>query len=175
MNHLVRALPVVFTFAMMGCGHAAPKEVGAPVGQPAELARPISFAFDSLDTRPVSSQGFSGKPTVMAFITTWDLLSQAQVDFLVAMARNDEKRTNYALVALQAAKERELVEQYARTLNVTFPIALVEPETRAHVPAFGEIERVPEVVVLDRDGRIAFRRTGLVKSDELRQVLSRLK
>jgi len=165
---------IVGLVATLGCGHAPPKEVGASNGQLTELARPISFQFDSLDSRPVSSQAFLGKPTVIAFITTWDLLSQAQVDFLVAMARHDEKETNYVLVAVQDAKEHELVEQYARTLGVTFPIAMIA-DARVAASSFGEIDRVPEVVVLDREGRSAFRRTGLAKSDELRAVLSRLK
>ncbi len=173
MSRSVAALLLV----LIGCSHAAPKteaSVGTSGGA-TEIARPISFAFDSLDARPVTSSALLGKPTVIAFMTTWDLLSQAQVDFLVAMSKHDEAKTNYVLVAIQDRKERELIEQYARTLGVTFTVALLDPEARAAAKAFGEIDHVPEVVVLDREGRIAWRRTGLVKSDELRVVLSKLK
>lgn len=168
---------LLLSIGVAACGKPAPKAaptVGATAG-PAEIARPVSFVFDSLDARPVSASAFLGKPTVLAFITTWDLLSQAQVDFLVAMAKHDEAKTNYTLVAMQDKKERELIEQYARTLGVTFPVALLDPEARSIAGTFGEIDHVPEVVVLDREGRIAWRRTGLVKSDELRIVLSKLK
>jgi hypothetical protein len=131
--------------------------------------QPVSYVFDSLDDRPVSSDAMRGKPTVIVFITTGDITGQAQVDFLVAMAKNDKERVNYALVALHPRKEIVLVETYVDTLKVTFPVALADPSatTSASGP-FGEIAAVPTVVVLDRDGRLRWKHTGLAKSDELR-------
>jgi hypothetical protein len=49
-----------------------------------------------------------GKPAVIAFVTTGSLPAQAQVDYLVAMARNDGDRVNYAVVALEDRDGREL-------------------------------------------------------------------
>ena len=47
---------------------------------------------------------------MIAFATTWDLMSQAQTDFLVKMAKHDGDAVHYVLVALQESKDRELVE-----------------------------------------------------------------
>lgn len=128
----------------------------------------MTYVFDSLDERPVTSAAMRGKPTVIAFVTTGDILGQAQVDFLVAMAKNDGKKVNYALVALHPRKEIVLVEAYITTLKVEFPVALGDASALNSGGPFGEIAAVPTVVVLDRESRIVWKHTGLAKSDELR-------
>ena len=161
-----------------GGGKAKPDTpVGVTAGEngaavPTLARRPaVAFAFDSLDERPVSSDALRGKPTVLAFVTTWDLTSQAEVDFLVNMAKNDERRVNYALVALEEPRDRELVEVYAQKLGVAFPVALGDKETIAGRGPFGDVHNVPTVVILDREGRVAWQKAGLAKSDELRAAL----
>ncbi len=132
----------------------------------------MSFVFDSLDERPVTSEWARGKPTVLAIVTTGDLLGQAQVDYLVPMAKNDAGKVNYALVALHPRREIVLVDTYVQTLKVTFPTALGDPDTIASPKGpFGEIVAVPTVVLLDREGRITWKHTGLAKPDEIRAHL----
>lgn len=130
--------------------------------------KPVTYAFDSLDDRPVSSAALRGKPTVIAFVTTGDILGQAQVDYLVAMSKNDGKKVNYAVVALHPRKEIVLVEAYISTLKVEFPVALGDASAMSAGGPFGEISAVPTVVVLDKDSRIVWKHTGLAKSEELR-------
>ncbi|MBX3188371.1 MAG: TlpA family protein disulfide reductase [Labilithrix sp.] len=145
----------------------------APVGlsdKPGEALpdKPVSYVFDALDDRPVSSAAMRGKPTVIAFIATGDIIGQAQVDFLVAMEKNDGTKVNYALVALHPRKEIVLVEAYLSTLKVEFPVALGDPSVMAPSGPFGEIPAVPTVVILDRESKIVWKHTGLAKADELR-------
>lgn len=156
--------------SLAGCGSAAPLPPVGVSGAPT-LNLVVAFHYDSLDERLVNSDVLHGRPTVIAFVTTWDLLSQAQVDYLVAMAKNDVDRVNYALVALQEIQDRELVEVYRSKLGVTFRVALADKETIAGGGPFGDVHNVPTVVVLDRNGRIAWQRVGLAKSDELRAAL----
>src|SRR5580700_1914999 len=59
---------------------------------------PVDFAFDSLDDRPVTSEATRGQMTVLVFVETGSLPSQAQVDFLVAMSKNDADKVHYAVV-----------------------------------------------------------------------------
>ena len=156
--------------SVLGCG---PKTADAPVGVSEKPGaafpdRPVTYSFDTLDERPVSSAAHRGKPTVLAFITTGDIVGQAQIDYLVAMAKNDGARVNYALIALHPRKEIVLVEAYTSALKVEFPVALADPSVMTSQGPFGELSAVPTLVVLDRDGRIVWKHTGLAKSDELR-------
>ncbi len=132
---------------------------------------PIEFEFDSIDNRPVNAASTRGAPTVLAFTTTWDLMSQAQVDFMVKMAKHDGDSVHYALVALQESKDRELVEVYAQKLGVEFPVALADAATIAGGGPFGDVHNVPTVVVLDADGRMVWLHPGVAKSSEIRAAM----
>ena len=136
------------------------------------LSKEVAFAFDSLDGRPVTSMAARGKIAVLALVTTWDLTSHAQVNYVNAMVAHDGDRVFYAVIAVQERSSRELVEAYARSLKVTCPVALVEPRDLEERGTFGQIRQVPTVVVLDRNGRVAWMRTGLAKSDEIRAAMS---
>jgi len=136
------------------------------------LGPAVDFVFDSLDDRSVSAEATRGKPTVVAFVTTGSLPAQAQVGFLVAMARNDAPRVNYVVVALDSRENRELVELYAKSLSIPFPVALADNQTRAGSGPFGDVTSVPVTVLLDRAGRPTWRIGGRVaKSDEIRAAM----
>ena len=140
-------------------------------GERVAPAPPPTYAFDSLDRRSVSSEAFQGKPTVMAFVTTYDMLSQGQVDFLIAMAKHDADQVNYVVVALQNGEERELVETYRDTLGITFPVALGDAATIAGKGPLGDVHQVPTTLVFDAAGHELWRKTGIARSEELRNAL----
>lgn len=156
-----------------GCGSKATPEPAAPaVGTSTAPDAPVvHFEFDSLDDRPVSTQALLGKPAVVAFVTTWDLASQAQIDFLVPMAKHDAGAVQYVMIALQERSERELVEVYRAKLGVTFPVALADKVAIAAVGSLGDVATVPTVVVLDRKGRLVWKKVGLAKNQEIREGL----
>ncbi|WP_394837857.1 TlpA family protein disulfide reductase [Pendulispora rubella] len=158
--------------SLLGCGSSKPPPpVGVSTVQSTERKAPVRFEYDSLDERPVSSAAMKGKLSVIAFITTWDLSSQAQVDYLVPMSKRDGDQVAYALVALQPRRDRELIELYRTKLGVTFPVALGDAETISGSGAFGDVHAVPTVIILDREGRVVWRNVGLVKADEIRREL----
>jgi len=132
----------------------------------------VDFEFDSLDDHPVSSASTRGQVTVIVFVETGSLPSQAQVDFLVAMAKNDADKVHYAVVALESRENRELVEIYRKALGITFPVALADPTTASGGGPFGDVTAVPVTVVLDRAGRIVWRVAGRVaRSEEIRTAM----
>lgn len=176
MKRAVAIFAIASGVAIAGCGPKAPE---APVGVSDKPGasfpdKPVSYAFDTLDERPVSAAAHRGKPTILAFVTTGDIVGQAQVDYLVAMAKNDGAKVNYAVIALHPRKEIVLVEAYIAALKIEFPVALGDPSVMTAAGPFGEISAVPTVIVLDREGKIVWKHTGLAKSDELRGHMRRL-
>jgi hypothetical protein len=173
------AFAACFGLFPLACGPKAAD--GPPVGVSAKggpalpsSEKAIVFEFDPLDERAVSSDATRGKPTIIVFVTTGDIVGQAQVSYLVHMAKNDGERTNYALIAVHPRKEIVLVEAYRKTLGVEFPVALADTAATGPAGPFGEIPAVPTVIILDRQGRIVWKHTGLAKSDELRGHLRAL-
>lgn len=170
-----RAIALACLLAAASAGGCA-KRSGPPVGtssvpMTSSEREPAIFAFESLDERPVDSKATRGKVTVLAFITTWDVASQGQVDFLVAMAKNDGDKVFYGLVVMQDRKERELIEVYRSKLEVTFPVALGTPDVMEPDGPFGNVQVVPTVVILDRGGHVVWRSEGITKSDEIRRAM----
>jgi hypothetical protein len=154
---------------LLSCG--GKKEPTTPIGlsDPTPEAK-AQFAFDSLDARPVSSESIRGKIAVLVFVTTYDWASQAEVDFVVPIARHEDPKVTFALVALQGRSDRELVEHYSETLGVTFPTALADVPS-ASAAGFGEVRSVPTVIVVDASGKMIFRKEGIVKGDEIRRII----
>ncbi len=163
----MRILALAFALTSVGCGTKS-----ARVGETPLASAPIVYKYDSLDARLVSSDAFIGKPTVIAFISTGDLASQAQANFLLAMAKNDGDKVNYALVALQDGTTRELVEGYRDALHIPFPVALGDAATTAGGGPFGNVATVPTVVVLDAGGHLAWKKAGIQKPEDIRAQMS---
>ena len=153
---------------LSACGGSKATPIGA---SNVPLGTVPQFSFDSLDARPVSSHALRGRVTVITFVTTWDLMSQAQVEFLAVMAKRDGAKVNYAAVALQRYADRELIEVYRTKLGLPYPFAIAGGADDPSVAPFVPFEAVPTTIVLDKEGHIAFRKTGLVKSDELRSAM----
>ena len=164
------ARAALVALAMAGC---ASKPAEEPVGASTSAAgERVAYEFDSLDDRPVSSAALHGRPTVLTFVQLGSALSQAQVEYLAAMAKNDSDRVNYAVVALEPRSNRELLELYVKTLEVKFPAAFADEATLNGAGAFGEWHGVPTTIVLDRVGRVLWRADGRVAtSNELRNAM----
>ncbi len=151
------------------CG-SAPSN-GAPPGVSIENGNGApEFRFDSLDGREVSSDALRGKPAVLAFVTTYDPISQMQVNYLVPLAAS-LPGVNFALVMLQDDAQRELVEIYRDTLHVKFPVAVGDAATIAGGGSLGDVHVVPTIVVLGPDGKIAWRKAGGATGEEIRAHL----
>ncbi len=142
--------------------------------RPEGATAPIDFKLDSLDAREVSTGTVVGRPTVVAFVTTWDLSSQAQVDYLVPMSKKDDGRVNYVLVALQGKEDRELVEVFAQHLGVTFPVAMADTDMTSGGGPFGPLRAVPTTLILDRAARMVWRHVGIARPEEIREGLQGL-
>jgi hypothetical protein len=162
----------VFAFLLAGCASAKERPADpAGVSLPAVRA-PIDFSFDAVDDVAVTAESTRGSPTVISFLTTSSLSSQAQADFLVAMAKHDGDRVHYVVVVLETDENRELVALYKKALSIPFPVALADAQTLAGASAFGDVSAVPVTVLLDRAGRVVLRIEGrVVRSDEMRAAM----
>lgn len=147
--------------SLAACDSASPAQTGVQARGPS-----IAFRFDSLDSRAVASEAFRGKPLVLAFVTSWDLASQAQTRILTELARRYSKDVAFVLVALEESKNRELVEAYTKALDVTFPVAMADPVSTLGQEPFGDL-RVPAVFVFDAEGRVAMRNLGLTGKNQI--------
>jgi hypothetical protein len=158
-------------------GGIAPGPPGGS-GASSQTDAPVEFAFASLDDRPMNAASFRGRASILAFIESDEIASQAQAGFLAVMQKTDGDRVNYALVAVEEADRRELVLAFRGFFESKFGVSLrggmADEETRLGHGPFGDVSRLT-VVVLDPSGKIVWRRVGIARAEELRAVLARLR
>ncbi len=170
---LLLALVALAAFACGGSGESARAPEPAPPPAAALPARgPVrTFAYEALDGRELSTASLAGRLTVIGFVTTYDLASQAEARFLAGLFREHTPRINAALLVLEASENRPLVEAFAAALKLPYPVALADAPTIAGEGPFAGLHHVPSVVVLDAEGREAFRHVGLITQEALAEVL----
>lgn len=132
------------------------------------------FELVAIDGTPFDSKRVSGRSTVVVFITTYDLGSQVVMRELGAVVRQRTPRINAGAIVLEPPKNAPLVEAYAHSLEVPFPVALADQATLESRGAFGPITVVPTTVLLDRDGNEVWRREGAMTRSELRDAIDAL-
>jgi hypothetical protein len=70
---------------------------------------------------------------------------------------------------MEAQEHRVLAEAFHSSLKLSYPVALAGPDLQGG--AFGRIEGVPTLVVLDAGGCEVSRKTGLMEERELEAAL----
>ena len=66
-----------------------------------------------------------------------------------------------AVLVLEASENPPLLEAFAQTMALEYPVALADAATIAGQGPFAGLHHVPSVVLLDRQGREAWRHLGL--------------
>lgn len=137
-------------------------------------ASPVySFDYWAIDGSRLSSDSTRGRRTVLVFVTTYDIVSQVVVRVLMLVFRLETPRINAGLVVLEPPRNLPLVEAFAASMDVPFPVALADAESLGGRGPFGQIVAVPTTVVLDARGALLWRKEGGVTQEELREGLGR--
>lgn len=127
----------------------------------------LNYAFTAVDGRPISTEAFVNRVTVIGFFTTYDVHSQIEARFLASLAKRHTPRINAAAVMLEAPENQPLVDAFVVSLGLPYPVAMGDAATIAGGGPFAGLHHVPSVVILDREGREAFRRVGFLDEASL--------
>jgi hypothetical protein len=147
-----------------------------PPAQPvfAEMPRSarLHFAYPLADGSGVlDSDSLRGRTTLIAFLTTYDLASQAEARFVSHILRTHTPRINVAAIVLERPENRPLVVAFRDGLGLQYPVAMGDAALISGEGPFGDVHAVPSTVVLDVEGRVVWKHIGLAKEDELEQAL----
>jgi hypothetical protein len=131
----------------------------------------VEFAYGVPGGGVLRSSTTRGRVTALLFVTTFDLPSQVMARRLDEALRSHRPRINVGAIAVEAPNSAPLVEVFRTTLGLGYPVALTGggPEEAG---AFGTIDRVPTLVVLDARGREVHRAAGVLEPDVLEQLLT---
>jgi hypothetical protein len=162
----VLALPLVLVAAGCGSKSEAPRSPHGPA-----RSAPIAFAYGTPAGEELGSAGTRGRVTALLFVTTFDLPSQLMARRLDEVVQGHRPRVNAGAVALEAPNAAPLVDVFRTTLGLGYPVALSGGPQSRDGP-FGVIDRVPTLIVLDREGREVSRTHGVVDRALIEAALS---
>ena len=159
----------------LGAACSAERPAAQPVFAETPRGSPVHFRYELVDGKGVlGSDAFRGRPTVVAFVATYDLASQAEARFLTGVLRKHGSRIHVAMIVLEPPENRPLVLAFRDALRLQYPVAMGDDALIAGEGPFGDVHAVPSVVVIDGESRMVWKHIGLSKEDEIENALKGL-
>ncbi len=155
---------VVLCLASLACqGGAHPPEAAVSgIGSP--MPR---FELTSLDGAKVNTASLEGKVVLFDFWATWCGPCHLQADILKELYP-DAARRGIEFVAISTGEEESTVRDFVA--RRPFPYAvLVDPEEILGGPL--EINALPTLLIMNRQGRISYRHTGVADASAIDAAL----
>lgn len=145
------------------------------VPEVAEIFAPIDakLALNDLSGVPQDLKNYAGRFTVVNFWATWCVPCKEEMPDLAAI-QND-----YAALGVQvigatadAEKDKDKIIKFIRQVKVNFPVWL--GLTNDQMLGFGVGKALPATAIVNREGKIVWRKIGKVDAKELRMELDKL-
>ncbi len=120
------------------------------------------FKLRSLDSEVVSLDGFRGRPVILHFWASWCGACRQEFPSL-ARLQSDFEEEGLAVLAISLDESREEAAAFAASVIKSGMVVLMD--TDGTVADSYQSYAVPETFLIDRDGRIVWRRAGSVDWD----------
>jgi thiol-disulfide isomerase/thioredoxin len=153
-----RALVASLLVASAACG-------GSP--EASDLPQRPDFELSSLGGDLVTASAFDGSVVLIDFWATWCTPCVAQARTLEPLHRDFEGR-GVEFLAISLGEDLQTVEAYVDRSPFPYTV-LIDPMDTLSVEY--EIYALPTVVIIDRNGHVAYQQTGLSDGEVLRRVL----
>jgi cytochrome c biogenesis protein CcmG/thiol:disulfide interchange protein DsbE len=161
-RRLALACTLVFSVAAATCGWGDP-------GVDASARAPMpDFALASAAGEPVSQAAFRGRVVLYEFWATWCTPCHVQVEILKSLYPRAQA-AGVEFVAIATGEPPEIVRDYLAKSPYPYP-SLLDPEEKLSTAL--EVLGLPTLVVVDREGRVAWRQTGLTDEETILDALS---
>lgn len=124
----------------------------------AEGMAPLHFTLKDMHGVDVALESFKGKVILINFWATWCLPCKAEVPDLIALQNKYEG--DLVVLGISVDDTPEQIRPFAAEYKVNYTM-LVGNMREDVQEALGPLAAVPVTVIVDRDGRIATKHTGI--------------
>jgi thiol-disulfide isomerase/thioredoxin len=149
-----------------GLEHPGEPEDAEAIGKPARL----DFVLKDMNGADVDMQTFKGKIILLNFWATWCGPCKAEIPSLV------ELQTQYAddlvVLGLSIDDPADKLRPYAAEFKMNYPVLVGGREDVQE--AFGPLFGVPVSVIIDREGKIAMKHSGMASKEQLERQIKTL-
>lgn len=165
---MIRRALLLGVLSLTSCGAHEPESPASPVR---DLGQPVHFSLGTIDGGELSSDTTRGRSTLLLFVTTYDLPSQAEALLLREVVARHKPRANAGIVMLEPPRSAALAQVWRDSLGLDLPVAMASPALLSGESQLGRVAGVPTLLALDRRGRVVLRREGALTKAEIEACL----
>jgi len=159
-------LLLILALALAACGSPA-GDVSEGIS---EGKRAPDFSLESLEGGEVSLSDHRGDVVLINFWATWCAPCRAEIPAIEAV-HQARQNDGFVVLGVNYQEAREVVEPFTRRLAMTYPVLLDE---RGRVMDTYRAIGLPMSILVDREGIIRVRHTGVLTEEQLERYLEDL-
>ena len=124
----------------------------------------------SIEGQNIGSESSKGKVALIVYWATWCAPCLEEIPSLIEL-RNEFGRQDLDIIGVSLDQPSKNIDLFVRSRDINYEIVR---NTESLDRAFGTVRYIPTIVVLDRDGKVQKRYTGLVGKNVLRHQIETL-
>ena len=132
----------------------------------------MEFSVKDLNGATVNLADYKGKVVMMNFFATWCGPCKYEIPFFVEL-QEQYRDQGVAFIGVQIEDDPQLLKPFAAEYKVNYPM-LVANERDDLQEAFGPFWGIPVTVMIQRDGTICKRHSGLASKDQFENDIKAL-
>jgi thiol-disulfide isomerase/thioredoxin len=140
---------------------------GVLVGKPA----PLHFTLKDMDGADVQLASFKGKVIVLNFWATWCGPCKAEIPSLVEL--QTQYRDDLVVLGFSVDDTPDKMKPYAAEYKINYPL-LVGNGREDVQDAYGPLWGIPVSVIIDREGKIAKKHSGIASKEQFEREIKLL-
>lgn len=113
------------------------------------------------------------KATLFLFFETWYPSCKVQIEILNDLKEKIQKNANIIGISLDDNKDPKTVKEFLKENNVNFKVS-IDANNSFLANAIGEVENIPYMVLIDKNGNIAARYLGVIPEEMLNNEIERI-
>jgi thiol-disulfide isomerase/thioredoxin len=143
---------------------ADPDGDGALVGRPARL----DFTLKDMNGIDVKLESFRGKVILLNFWATWCGPCKAEIPDLVSLQA--QYRDDLVVLGVSVDDTPDKMKPYAAEYKINYPLLVGNGRDDVQ-DAFGPLWGIPVSVIIDRDGRVAKKHSGIGSREQFEREI----
>ena len=132
---------------------------------------PLDYTVKDMNGADVRLSSFKGKVILLNFWATWCHPCKEEIPDLVAL--QDQYKNDIVVLGFSIDDKPEELKEYAKQFQMNYPV-LVGAGHENIQEAYGPMWGVPVTVIIDRDGRIAKKQSGIRSLEQFDKEIKRL-
>jgi thiol-disulfide isomerase/thioredoxin len=129
------------------------------------------FSLQTLQGQRLSSADFKGKVTIINFWATWCGPCKAEIPSLVEL--QTEYRDDLVVLGFSVDDTPDKMKPYAAQYKINYPLLVGNGRDDVQ-DAYGPLWGIPVSVIIDREGNIAKKHSGIASKEQFEQEIKRL-